>query len=102
MRADRGLIHAGHKGGTAWRTNRGRGIEAIQAHPFGGELIQVGRPDFFGTVGAKVLAKIFGDKPENVWPGRVILLGCKCRGSKEQKQPEALNFHKGTAGYRER
>ena len=70
VRANRRLIHAGHEGRAAGRTNRCSCIEARVTHSVSGKLVQIWRRDFLRPVAAKVLAEILRNEPQNVRPLR--------------------------------
>ena len=65
--ADGVLVHAGHHGAAAGRTDR-RGSEGPPvADPFGGQLVQVRRPGSRGAVTTQIGADVLGQDPHDVW-----------------------------------
>jgi hypothetical protein len=66
VRADGGLIHAGHERGTAWRTDRRGGEEPRETHSLGREAVKVWRPDFSRAIASEVRSKVLGDQPKDV------------------------------------
>lgn len=84
--ADGHRIHSRHERGAAGRTDSGDGECVGVAHPGGGELIERGGFDLWGSVTAELRAHVFSDDPEDVGLG---VLSGGWRSEQDKKQQES-------------
>ena len=66
MQVDRGLVHAGHEGGTTGGAHRSSGKDPVVANPFGGQLIEVRGMNPLPAKTTEVQVTVVGDQPEDI------------------------------------
>lgn len=73
-------MQAGEQAGPRWRADSCSGIASCEAHPVGGEAVDVGSVEFFLTIAADIsVPEVVGKDEYYVWSARLFrLASCDC------------------------